>query len=55
MNELINRPIYIEQLIQHKDKDLIKIITGIRRSGKSSILDLFQKEYNPYQSWITKV
>ena len=43
MNELINRPIYIEQLIQHKDKDLIKIITGIRRSGKSSILDLFHK------------
>ena len=25
MNELINRPIYLEQLIQHKDKDLIKI------------------------------
>ena len=43
MNELINRPIYLEQLIQHKDKDLIKIITGIRRSGKSSILDLFHK------------
>lgn len=41
MSELINRPIYLEQLIQHKDKDLIKIITGIRRCGKSSILDLF--------------
>ncbi len=43
MRELINRPIYLEQLIQHKDKDLIKIITGIRRSGKSSILDLFHE------------
>ena len=40
MNKLINRPRYLEQLIQHKDVDLIKIVTGIRRCGKSSLLDL---------------
>lgn len=41
MNTLINRPSYVEQLIQNRDVDLIKIVTGIRRCGKSSILDLF--------------
>lgn len=43
MTELINRPEYLSQLIQHKDVDLIKIITGIRRCGKSSLLDLFHQ------------
>ena len=41
MAELINRPMYLNQLIQHKDVDLVKIVTGIRRCGKSSLLDLF--------------
>ncbi len=43
MSELINRPAYLEQLIQNKDVDLIKIVTGIRRCGKSSLLDLFHQ------------
>lgn len=38
---LINRPEYLNQLIEHKDVDLVKIVTGIRRCGKSSLLDLF--------------
>lgn len=41
MSDLINRPEYLAQLIQHRDVDLIKIVTGIRRCGKSSLLDLF--------------
>ena len=43
MKELINRPQYMEQLIQNKDVDLVKIVTGIRRCGKSSILDLYHQ------------
>lgn len=43
MNTLINRQSYLEQLIQNKDVDLVKIVTGIRRCGKSSILDLFHQ------------
>lgn len=43
MSELINRPEYLKQLIQNKDIDLVKIITGIRRCGKSSLLDLFHQ------------
>lgn len=43
MTKLINRPQYLNQLIQSKDVDLVKIITGIRRCGKSSLLDLFHQ------------
>lgn len=38
---MINRPIYLNQLISFKDKELIKVITGIRRCGKSSLLSLY--------------
>ena len=43
MAELINRPAYLNQLIQNKDVDLVKIVTGIRRCGKSALLDLFHQ------------
>lgn len=43
MAELINRPEYLNQLIENKDVDLVKIVTGIRRCGKSSLLDLFHQ------------
>lgn len=33
MAELINRPEYLNQLIENKDVDLVKIVTGIRRCG----------------------
>ena len=41
---MIERPNYINELIKFKDKDLIKIITGIRRCGKSTLMELY-KEY----------
>jgi hypothetical protein len=41
---MIPRPQYLERLIALKDKQIIKVITGIRRCGKSSLLTLF-KEY----------
>ncbi len=43
MSELIDRPEYLEQLTENKDVDLVKIVTGIRRCGKSSLLDLFHQ------------
>lgn len=43
MSKLINRPEYLAQLIQNRDVDLVKIVTGIRRCGKSSLLDLFHQ------------
>lgn len=41
---MFQRPTYLKQIIQFKDSDFIKIITGVRRSGKSVLLMLF-KEY----------
>ena len=35
---MIKRDIYLQKLINFKDKQLIKVITGIRRCGKSVIL-----------------
>lgn len=40
--ERIERPVYLNKLIEFKDKDIIKIITGIRRCGKSTLLDLYE-------------
>ncbi|HBG37678.1 MAG TPA: ATPase [Clostridiaceae bacterium] len=39
---MIERKEYLEDLISFKDKKLIKVITGIRRCGKSTMLELFQ-------------
>ncbi len=36
------RDLYLKQLIKFKDKPLIKVITGIRRCGKSTLLSLFE-------------
>ena len=38
---MIERPDYLERLIRFKEKDLIKIVTGIRRSEKSTLFDLY--------------
>ena len=43
MAELVNRPEYLRQLIQNRDVDLVKIVTGIRRCGKSSLLELYHQ------------
>ena len=41
---LIARPHYMEWLSRWRDKDVIKVVTGLRRCGKSSVLALFQRE-----------
>lgn len=38
--QLKNRKLYLNKLIAFKDTDLIKVITGIRRCGKSSLMKL---------------
>ena len=42
MNPIIRRDHYLQKLIDRKENGLIKVITGIRRCGKSFLLfDLF--------------
>ena len=38
---MIERQEYLKQLIKFKDTDLIKIVTGIRRCGKSTMFDIY--------------
>lgn len=40
---MINRESYLNQLIELRDKQIIKIITGIRRCGKSTLLEMYQQ------------
>ena len=42
MKNLIERKDYIDKLLSYKDKDIIKVVTGLRRSGKSTLLELFR-------------
>ena len=41
---MIERSEFLKKLISFKDKNLIKVISGIRRCGKSTLLELF-KDY----------
>ena len=41
---MIDRPMYVEKIMAYTDTPFVKIITGIRRSGKSTILKLIMKK-----------
>lgn len=43
MANLIERKQYLDKLLGYKDQDLIKVVTGLRRSGKSTLLELYRK------------
>ncbi len=42
MKNLIERKEYLDKLLSYKDKDIIKVVTGLRRSGKSTLLEMFK-------------
>ena len=39
---MIQRPEYLKELKKFKDKSLIKVVTGIRRCGKSTLLEIYK-------------
>jgi predicted AAA+ superfamily ATPase len=41
---MIERPVYINQLWSLKDKHIIKVVSGVRRSGKSTLFDMMIKK-----------
>lgn len=41
---MIKRDIYLTKLLKYVDKPIIKVLTGIRRSGKSTILKMLYEE-----------
>ena len=42
--EMIDRKYYYDQIVSFMDKPIIKILTGIRRSGKSTLMKLIQNK-----------
>lgn len=44
---MVERKEYLEQLIGWKEEQVIKVVTGIRRCGKSTLL-------MQYQAWLRK-
>ncbi len=44
MKELIRRKEYLDKLLSYKDKGIIKVVTGLRRSGKSTLLEMFNND-----------
>ena len=44
MIEKIRRKYYLNKLVSYKNKDIIKVVTGLRRSGKSTLLQIFRDD-----------
>ena len=42
--EIYERPLYLDRLVKWRDRDMIKVVTGIRRAGKSTILSIFRNK-----------
>jgi len=41
MNKLIERKAYLDQLCMWREEEMIKVVTGVRRCGKSTLFDLY--------------
>jgi len=40
---IIDRPEYLDFLVRSKDMQIIKVVSGLRRSGKSTLFDIYRK------------
>lgn len=43
-DEMINRPLYIDKIMAYVDTPFVKILTGVRRCGKSTILKMIMEK-----------
>ncbi|PFG27295.1 ATP-binding protein [Corynebacterium renale] len=43
MKDLVPRKRYLDELTTHVDADIVRIITGVRRCGKSSLLEMYRR------------
>lgn len=42
--DMINRPLYIEKIMAYTDTPFVKVLTGVRRCGKSTILKMIMEK-----------
>jgi predicted AAA+ superfamily ATPase len=40
---LIKRPYYLNEVLKYQDTEFIKVITGVRRAGKSSVMEMYRQ------------
>lgn len=43
---MINRPMYVDRIMKYVDTPFVKILTGVRRCGKSTILKMIMERLN---------
>ena len=43
MSKIFNRTDLLQSLVKFKDSEFIKVLTGVRRCGKSTLLLLYKK------------
>lgn len=41
---MINRPLYLDKIMAYVDTPFVKILTGVRRCGKSTILKMLMEK-----------
>jgi predicted AAA+ superfamily ATPase len=42
MGKYVERREYLDKLLSYRDEEIIKVVTGLRRAGKSTLLELFR-------------
>jgi predicted AAA+ superfamily ATPase len=43
--EILNRDNYVKKIVSYKDKKIIKVLIGLRKSGKTEILKFVMNKY----------
>lgn len=43
LQTVFDRPIYLNRLKKYQNSEFIKVITGVRRSGKTFVLEMFRR------------
>ncbi len=54
--ELLERKEYLDFLKRHRDRHIIKVVSGARRCGKSKLFELFQRhllEHHALYEYVT--
>ena len=41
---MINRPLYIDKIMAYTDTPFVKVLTGVRRCGKSTVLKMIMEK-----------
>ena len=56
---MINRPLYVDKIMAYTDTPFVKVLTGVRRCGKSTVLKMImeklQQEHGIPPEWIVSM